>query len=765
VEAAVEDFDIPQNKLAESAERVVDRALEEARRRDHALLTNEHVCLAFAQVEWDMFGQVLRDVNLNPHEILQALEEHLRLLPNVPGRDLRVAPSTKLLFKLALLHASRSGRHTIEATDLFSAIFEETQGIPVSIIRRHGIEPEALVSRLANRMRDHELREERLKKRFELPPFLKHFATNLNQLARQDKIPPVYGRDVEMEQVLEILCHRERANSVLLLGEPGVGKTAIAEGLARRIEFEPEKVPVRLRDCQIVNLQMNTLVAGTMLRGMFEDRIQNVIREIKERPNLILFIDEVHTMIGAGSALGAPSDAANVFKSVLARGEVRIIGATTLNEFKEFMQEDEALARRFRPVHVAEPSIEETRTILYNLRPRLERNYSVRISDEAIETALEMSPRYMRHLQLPDKVIGWLDTAAVRAEISRRWEVTGGDVVHVISNIARIPEDMVFREVSDRFSDIEARLSSRVVGQRGAIDAVARRLVLNKGPLKDGFDRPDGVLLFLGPTGVGKTELAKSVAEFLFGDEKKMIRVDMSEYQDGAVAVDKLIGMPRGIVGSERGGVLTNQLKDNPYSVVLLDEVEKASPSMLNLFLQAFDEGWVTDGRGKRVYLSDAIVIMTSNIGSEFFRKLTSPLGFLSRQMEMGQIQGEIIREVERRFTPEFRNRIDEVIIFQPLAKDEVRQIAVQQIARIERTLAKGDRRLTVTQEAIEKLVQEGYSLAYGARFLKRVIESRIKLPISQRWTEGEAFCVDVRDGEIEINVSRAGLANLAATA
>jgi ATP-dependent Clp protease ATP-binding subunit ClpA len=767
MEAAVEDFDIPQNKLAESAERVVDRALEEARRRDHALVTNEHVCLGFAQVEWDMFGQVMRDVNLNPHEILQALEEHLRLLPAVPGRELRVAPSTKLLFKLALLHASRLGRHSIEATDLFSAIFEETQGIPVSIIRRHGIEPEALVSRLATRMRDHELREERLKKRFELPPFLKHFATNLNQLARQDKLPPVYGRDPEMDQVLEILCHRERANSVLLLGEPGVGKTAIAEGLARRIEFEPETVPVRLRDCQIVNLQMNTMVAGTMLRGMFEDRIQNVIREIKERQNLILFIDEVHTMIGAGSALGAPSDAANVFKSVLARGEVRIIGATTLSEYKEFMQEDEALARRFRPVHVCEPSIDETRNILYNLRPRLERNYSVRIQDEAIETALEMSPRYMRHLQLPDKVIGWLDTASVRAEINRRWEVNGADVVNVISTIARIPEDMVFRDVSDRFRDIEARLTTRVVGQRTAIDAVARRLVLNKGPLKDGFDRPDGVLLFLGPTGVGKTELAKSVAEFLFGDEKKMIRVDMSEYQDGAVAVDKLIGMPRGIVGSERGGVLTNQLKDNPYSVVLLDEVEKASPSMLNLFLQAFDEGWVTDGRGKRVYLSDAIVIMTSNIGSEFFRKLTSPLGFLSKQMDINQLQGEITREVERRFTPEFRNRIDEVIIFRPLAKDEVRLIAVQQIAKVERTLAKGGRHLTVTPEALEQIVHEGYSLAYGARFLKRVIEARLKLPISQRWTEGEAFTVDIRDGAISVEVSRApgAFPALAATA
>ncbi|HVL67242.1 MAG TPA: ATP-dependent Clp protease ATP-binding subunit [Vicinamibacterales bacterium] len=761
----MEDFDIPQNKLAESAERVVDRALDEARRRDHALLTNEHVCLAFAQVEWDMFGQVMRDLELNPHEILQALEEHLRLLPSVPGRDLRVAPSTKLLFKLALLHASRSGRHTIEATDLFSAIFEETQGIPVSIIRRHGIEPETLVTRLATRMRDHELREERLKKRFELPPFLKHFATNLNQLARQDKIPPVYGRDYEMDQVLEILCHRERANSVLLLGEPGVGKTAIAEGLARRIEFEPEKVPVRLRDCQIVNLQMNTMVAGTMLRGMFEDRIQNVIREIKERPNLILFIDEVHTMIGAGSALGAPSDAANVFKSVLARGEVRIIGATTSSEYKEFIQEDEALARRFRPVHVAEPTIEQTRTILYNLRPRLERNYSVRIQDEAIETALEMSPRYMRHLQLPDKVIGWLDTAAVKAEIARRWEVTGSDVVNVISKIARIPEDMVFREVTDRFRGIEQKLGERVVGQREAIDAVARRLVLNKGPLKDGFDRPDGVLLFLGPTGVGKTELAKSVAEFLFGDEKKMIRVDMSEYQDGAVAVDKLIGMPRGIVGSERGGVLTNQLKDSPYSVVLLDEVEKASPSMLNVFLQAFDEGWITDGRGKRVYLSDAIVIMTSNIGSEVFRKLSSPLGFYSKQIGVEQVQGEIMREVERRFTPEFRNRIDEVVIFRPLTKDEVRLIAHQQVAKIQKSLARSHRSLTVTPEAVEQLVTEGYSMAYGARFLKRIIESRIKLPISQRWTEGQAFTADVRDGRVEIEITQASGFELAATA
>ena len=753
----MEDFDIAPGKIGESAQRIVDRAVEESRRRDHAVLGNEHIFLAFAQVEWDLFSQVMRDLELNPHGILQALEEHLNTVPAFAGRDLRVSPASKLVFKLALHHASRAGRQVIESQDLFSAIFEESQGIPVSIMRRHGVEPELLVSRISTRMRDLELREERLKKRFELPPFLKHFATNLNLLARQDRTPPLYGRDQEIQQVLEVLCHRERANSVMLIGEPGVGKTAIVEGLARRIEFEPETVPVRLRDCQVVNLQMNSMVAGTMLRGMFEDRIQNVIRELKERQNLILFIDEAHTMVGAGSALGAPSDAANVFKSVLARGEVRIIGATTLSEYKEYIQEDEALARRFRCVMVAEPSIDETRRILYNLRPRLERNYAVRILDDAIETALDMSPRYIRHLHLPDKVIGWLDTASVRAEIERRFEVRSEDVVSVISHAANIPEDMVFREVNDRFHDMETRLGMRIIGQKKAVTAVARRLLMNKGPLKDGFDRPDGVLLFLGPTGVGKTELAKSVAEFLFGDEKKMIRVDMSEYQDGAVAVDKLIGMPRGIVGSERGGVLTNQLRDNPYSVVLLDEVEKASPNLLNLFLQAFDEGWLTDGRGKRVYLSDAIVIMTSNLGSEHFRKLTNPLGFRSGHVNIEHVQSEVMRELERRFPPEFRNRIDEVVLFAPLARDEVRQIAQMYIANITSAVHRRDKELVVDHEALELIVDEGHSLAYGARFLKRVIDERIKLPISEQWLTAQQFNARVVEGKVVVEATGGG--------
>lgn len=743
-----------RERLSEKSHQILNRAIEESQKRQHYFLGVEHIFLAISETDRYFFDSIMTALNLDPETIRAAIKEQLGVHKQYIGGGMKISPETKAVFQIAWERVQHSGRNIITPVDILMAIFLESKCYPAQLLIHFGVEPRQVVEEIIQQARKREERERELRRKFELPPYLKQFGVNLNKLAYMDKLPPIIGRDREIEQVIEILSHRERSNSVMLIGDAGVGKTAIVEGLAQKIELQPETVPPRLRDKQIVNLQMNTLVAGTMFRGMFEDRIEKIIREVKERQNIILFIDEAHTIIGAGSAMGVPSDAANIFKSYLSRGDIQIIGATTPGEYKEFIAEDEAFARRFRVVQVNEPTINEAKLILMGIKPRLERNYGVTITNEAIETVLELSRRYKRGLKLPDKAIGWLDTASVKAEIKKQDHVvTPDDVVKVISEDTQIPEDLIRRESSERFKGLEDVLSRRVVGQKEAISRLANRLRLNKGPLKENFSRPDGILLFLGPTGVGKTELAKALAEALFGDENKMVRLDMSEYRDSAVAVDKLIGMPRGIVGSERGGILTNQIKDNPHTVLLLDEIEKAHPFVVSLFLQIFDEGWVTDGRGKKVYFSDTIIIMTSNLGSDEFKKFTQPLGFLdTTENSLDSVKKAVIKEAERVFSPEFLNRIDDIIVFSPLSRDEVKEIARMHLNRLRQRMKSERKELEVSEEALNLLVEQGYSMKYGARFLKRVIDDLVKIPITLNWNDGNYFRVSVEEGHIAIS-------------
>ncbi len=749
------NLDNYEDKLSESGYRVLTISIEESKRRKHYYLGLEHVLYALTVVDEELLNEIFADLKVDKRKVLKLLNDFMMSSEQYIGEGLKIPIQTRNLFKSAYDYAQSSGRNLIDSTDFLMVMFQEPNSVPVKVFKNLNIDSVIIADKIFQKIRERKNRSDENKRKYDLPYTLRQHAINLSKLAIMDKLSLVFGREEEITRVMEILCHIDRPNSAIIVGEPGVGKTAIVEGLVRKIELEPYNVPPRLRNKIIVNLQMNSLVAGTVFRGMFEDRMEKIINELKSRKNIIVFVDEVHSIIGAGSAIAVPSDAANILKSSLARGEVQIIGATTLSEYKEFIAEDEALARRFRLVNVKEPSVDDTKRILYGLKRRFEDTYDVEIEDSAIEESLSLSARYSKSLRLPDKIIGWIDSGCVKAEIYNEDRVVKKENIYqVISQEANIPIDLIKRDVLERFQDMEDFFSKRIVGQKEAISSLAKHIRLNKGPLKGNFDRPDAVLLFLGPTGVGKTETAKTMAEYMFGLNRSIIRVDMSEYKDGSVAVDKLIGMPRGIVGSPRGGILTNQVKDNPYSVILLDEIEKASDQVFNLFLQVFDEGFLTDGRGKRVYFSDSVIIMTSNLGSHEFSRFTKPLGFIESHDVVKSIKTTINKEIENFFSPEFINRIDDIVIFSPLMKEEVKQIAEMHIGLINKTMSEHGKDLTVTGEALDRLVEQGYSAKFGARFLKRTIDDIIKVPLTLKWKEGNSFIADLIEDKVGVTLN-----------
>ena len=622
-----------RERFAPECQAAITSAFEAASQMRHLQLTPVHLMHGLVRASAESFEGLLEGLGSSLAGLLTAIDEYYTAAPtqadDVVARavasdddNLELAETSVRVFHLALESSHRAGRTRIEVADLLLGIMRsEDEGL-LAVLQLISLSPLVIIQAVLRLQRDSDRSKRQIQRKYELPPYLKQFAVNLNQKAAEGELPPLIGRQSELAQMLEVLCHRERSNSVMLIGEAGVGKTAIVEGLAQLLESADASIPPRLKDRQVLQLHLNSLVAGTMFRGMFEDRIDKILKELRDNPNYIVFIDEAHNLVGSGSAVGVPSDAANILKGALARGEIQVIGATTQLEYRRYFMDDEALVRRFRVVKVEEPDIETTRTILDGLRPHLKDLYGVDLPTAVIDRALSLSQRYKRALRRPDKVIGWLDTACVRTEMKGGKRVSEATLLGVVADDASIPLPFVMRSADNGLQDLESRLAQRVIGQREAVQKLAARLRLNKGPLKENYTRPDGVFLFLGPTGVGKTELARALAYELFGDSDAMIRIDMSEYQVGGLGVDKLIGMPRGIVGSADGGTLTSKVQDKPYSILLLDEIEKADRSVLNLFLQVFDEGWCADGRGKRVWFSDMVIIMTSNLGSDHLRKL-----------------------------------------------------------------------------------------------------------------------------------------------
>ena len=812
------------SNFTERARIAISDAHDTACELGHRYIGSEHIVSGLIKEGSGVAAKLLEKDGITHEKVIEKIKELTGSAEPLPlETELALTPRTKRILQLSAIEARNMGHSYIGTEHILMAILRDGESVGVKVLLALGLNINDAYGEIvgsvgegttepskacpyANAHKSNEKTD---------TPTLDEFGRDFTALARENKFDPVIGRSKEIERVIQIISRRTK-NNPCLIGEPGVGKTAVAEGLAQKIAAGD--VPEMLKSKRLVSIDLSAMLAGAKYRGEFEERLKKVINEVIAAKNVVLFVDEFHTIVGAGSAEGS-LDASNILKPFLARGELQIIGATTLKEYKKYIEKDAALERRFQPVTVGEPTVEETVEILKGIRDKYEAHHSVTITDEALEAAAKMSHRYITDRFLPDKAIDLVDEASSKKQLSSQitppdlkekekeierlksereeavnsqeyekaaklrdeekaiseeaeklkenWKGTGStstlvvteeDIAKILSDWTNIPASKLREEELDKLRNLESVLHERVIGQDKAVTAVAKAIKRGRAGLKDP-KRPIGSFLFLGPTGVGKTELSKTLSEAMFGSENSLIRVDMSEYMEKH-AVSKFIGSPPGYVGFEDGGQLTEKIRKAPYSVILFDEIEKAHPDVFNIMLQILDDGILTDAQGRRVDFKNTVIIMTSNLGaSEILGTGSSKLGFatVSESNENDAIRDKVMAEVKRSFKPEFLNRIDEIIVFDRLTKDEIKSIAGLMLSSLKKRLAENGITVEFTDSAVEKIADEGFDKIYGARPLRRAIQTKIEDMLSEKIIDGEisagdTITVDTTDGEFTVN-------------
>ncbi|MBQ7133069.1 MAG: ATP-dependent Clp protease ATP-binding subunit [Ruminococcus sp.] len=801
------------------ANTALNLALTFAQELGHTYVGTEHILLGLIKENTGVAAVVLKECGLNEDTLYNHIADSIGKGNTTVLTPDDFTPRTKRVMQMAVLNSAKMGHNYVGTEHLLISLLSERDSYAVRFLSELGINPVSVITALKASLNDEngsaedaqygytDQKNGTVKSKSDTKT-LSQYGRDLSESAEKGEIDPVIGRDDEIARIIQILSRRTKNNPVLI-GEPGVGKTAVAEGLALKIANG--EVPEHLKTKRVFSLDLTSMIAGTKYRGDFEDRIKNAIDEVKKSDDIILFIDELHTIIGAGSAEGS-ADAANILKPSLARGDFQVIGATTLEEYRKYIEKDAALERRFQPVTVLEPNKEDAVAILKGLRDRYEAHHKVKITDEAIESAVELSSRYIADRYLPDKAIDLIDEAASKVrlstltappeikdleekvesleqekssavneqdferaakirdeqkatkaeleELKTKWqesskgvngEVVKEDIAKIISDWTKIPVVELTKEESDRLLNMEEILHDRVVGQSEAVTAVAKAIRRGRAGIKDP-NRPMGSFIFLGPTGVGKTELCKALASAMFGDENAMLRLDMSEYMEKHT-VSRLVGSPPGYVGYEEGGQLTEKVRRKPYSVVLFDEIEKAHPDVFNMLLQILEDGRLTDSQGRTVDFKNTVIIMTSNVGARLIVDKQHSLGFTENASDNSNIKETVIAELKKVFRPEFLNRVDDIIVFSKLTKDEIKEIAGKMLKNLSNRVKTLKIDLEFTDTVVEKIADEGFDETYGARPLRRAIVSNIEDKLSEKlldgtFTENDKVLCDYKDSE-----------------